>query len=174
MGCGKTSVGRDLARMVGFAFVDTDDEIRQGGCGKVDPGDLRVRGRGGIPPTRARGPLRHRRARLTGRLHRRRAPAAVREPPHPQGHGSRGLARCGRPRASCAASPGAATARSSRCRIPQPASASSSPERRPVYQEVSDIVIETDGLCVNDVAYGVAESLRVYLAEDVDGERMGG
>ena len=42
-------------------------------------------------------------------------------------------------------------------------------DRRAIYREAADLRVETNGLAVADVAYGVAESVRVHFAGRKDG-----
>jgi hypothetical protein len=164
MGSGKTTVGRIVAQMIGFQFVDTDAPHRRSRRQK-HPRDLRQRRRGRIPPARVRrAALAARQTRLRHR-HRRRHhhPAAQSAPPaSPRLHRLAGCrSRAPRPPHRDEQQPPAARRRGrsqGQARTPPH-------ERKPLYKSLADLRIQTAELTPQETAYGVMESARVFFAK---------
>jgi len=165
MGCGKTSVGKEVARMLGFDFVDTDEEIvveaggrpiteifdTEGEDGfrdresailqRVSESSQQVVSTGGGLPLRPEN-----RILLNSMGYVVWLDAELESILHRvAGNHDRPLLEV--------------TDRDEKVR-------ELFAERRPIYKGGCDLRVETDGLQIGDVAYGVSESARVYLSEE--------
>ena len=168
MGSGKTSVGRELSRMLGFQFIDTDDEIVRMAGGRPisrifeEDGEAKFRemeaavlaslaGRhklvvstGGGLPLRAENRTRMASMGFVVWLDATREAILERV----AGNANRPLLR------------GEDLEEKVDAMLE---------DRRAIYREAADLRVETNGLAVADVAYGVAESVRVHFAGRKDG-----
>lgn len=163
MGCGKSSVGRIVANMLGFQFVDTDHLlIEAAGCSipeifaREGEAGFRAResavlrrllgkrhcviatGGGIVTQARNRPLLRH----LGFLTWLEAAPALLAR--RTAGNNDRPLLRDGEP--------------------PETKLHRLLEERGPLYRELADLRIQTDDLSQQESAYGVAESARVFFA----------
>ena len=165
MGSGKTAVGplRWRARSA-CRFHDSDAEIERR-TGRRHPLHLREGRRGGLPPARARGDRGAHGAREHRARHRGRCGAVAGEPPTPRARAA-GWCTC-RPRwrsrrTACAT---AATARCS----PQGDAAARLGQlmdvRAPLYAEIADYTVTTDGRRVQHVAESILRELAGPAAE---------
>ena len=168
MGSGKTSVGRELARMLGFRFVDTDEEVMRVAGGRSIPRIFEEEGEakfrelesgvlellsgvsglvvatgGGLPLSREN---RKRMSSIGFVVWLDAAREAILQ--RVSGNANRPLLRGGNVEERVDRMLG---------------------ERREFYKDAADLRVETNGLSVADVAYGVAESVRVHLAAQVEG-----
>jgi shikimate kinase len=164
MGSGKTSVGRELARMLGFHFVDTDDEIVRMAGGRSVPrifeedGEARFRdmetealaalaGKDKLVISTGGGlPLREKNRDLMAS-----AGFVIWLDATRQAILERVAGNANRPLLQ------EEDLEEKVHRMLE--------DRRPVYEQAADLRVETNGLSVADVAYGVAESIRVLIAD---------
>ncbi len=168
MGSGKTSVGRELARMLGFRFVDTDEEVIRAAGGREvsqifeEEGEAAFREREArilqmlageknlVISTGGGLPVRDENRRLMETMGLVVWLDATREAilHRVAGNQNRPLLRGDN--------------------VEEEVSRMLT-ERRPIYEALAELRIETDGLSVGDVAYGVAESVRVHRAGNPEG-----
>lgn len=163
MGSGKTSVGKELARMLGFQFVDTDEEV--------------VRLAGGRPVTRifeeeGEAKFREMEAAVFAALAGANNLVVSTGGGLPLREENRAL-MAGMGFVVWLDAPLQAiverVAANSRRPLLQGENLEAKvgkllAERREVYRGSADLRVETNGLSVQEVAYGVAESVRVYFA----------
>ena len=165
MGCGKSSVGRELARMVGYEYVDTDEEIIASASGMPIPEIFDVEGeegfrrrergvleglvdsRGKIISTGGGVPVAEKNRVLLKKMGYvvwldARVETIMRRVSTNQ---DRPLLQVDDPEA----------------KVRELLSV-----RGPIYKEVADLRVETDDLGLNEVAYGVAESVRHFFGQE--------
>jgi len=164
MGCGKSSVGRELARMVGYDFVDTDALIVEAAGGRPIPEQFETEGE---------ERFRERETEILLGLGERQKlvvstggglPLASK---NQEALGLMGFVIWLDATADVILERVAVSGDRPLLNVKDPAGtiAKMLAERRPIYEEVSDLRVETDGLGIQDVAYGVAESARVYFED---------
>lgn len=164
MGTGKTSVGRKIAESLGFQFVDTDELIEKA-VGETIPAIFELRGEDSFRDletealrSAAAGEdrvistgggivLREENREIIAKsgycIWLKAGAEAIFE--RVSGNDNRPLLRTENPKAT----------------IERMLA-----EREPIYEATADLVITTNGLSVDEVAYGVCESVRVHFAHE--------